>query len=76
MLRGASLGERGADVRIAACHQEDDYTTNAIESLNMQLRKIIKTRRHFPTDEAAIKLLWLALRNVLKMNPLRATRLT
>jgi putative transposase len=44
------------------------YTTNAIESLNMQLRKIIKTRGHFPTDEAAIKLLWLALRNVLN-NP-------
>ena len=41
------------------------YTTNSIESLNMQLRKIIKTRGHFPTDEAAIKLLWLALRNVL-----------
>ena len=39
------------------------YTTNAIESLNMQLRKIIKTRGHFPNDEAAIKLLWLALRN-------------
>ncbi|WP_415913767.1 IS256 family transposase, partial [Paraburkholderia sp. J63] len=38
------------------------YTTNAIESLNMQLRKIIKTRGHFPNDEAAIKLLWLALR--------------
>ena len=42
------------------------YTTNAIESLNMQLRKIIKTRGHFPNDEAATKLLWLALRNVLK----------
>jgi transposase-like protein len=41
------------------------YTTNAIESLNMQMRKIIKTRGHFPTDEPAIKLLWLALRNVL-----------
>jgi putative transposase len=41
------------------------YTTNAIESLNMQLRKIIKTRGHFPNDEAAINLLWLALRNVL-----------
>jgi len=41
------------------------YTTNAIESLNMQLRKIIKTRGHFPNDEVAIKLLWLALRNVL-----------
>jgi len=44
------------------------YTTNAIESLNMQLRKIIKTRGHFPNDEAAIKLLWLALRNVLAKN--------
>ena len=42
------------------------YTTNAIESLNMQLRKIIKTRGHFPNDDSAIKLLWLALRNVLK----------
>ena len=39
--------------------------TNAIESLHMQLRKIIKTRGHFPSDEAAIKLLWLALRNIL-----------
>jgi putative transposase len=40
------------------------YTTNAIESLHMQLRKIIKTRGHFPNDEAATKLLWLALRNI------------
>lgn len=40
------------------------YTTNAIESLHMQLRKIIKTRGHFPTDDAALKLLWLALQNV------------
>lgn len=41
-------------------------TTNAIESLNMQLRKIIKTRGHFPTDESALKLLYLALRNISK----------
>jgi transposase-like protein len=40
------------------------YTTNAIESLHMQLRKIIKNRGHFPSDEAATKLLWLALRNI------------
>jgi putative transposase len=39
------------------------YTTNAIESLHMRLRKIIKTRGHFPTDDAALKLLWLALQN-------------
>ena len=40
------------------------YTTNAIESLNARVRKIIKTRGHFPTDEAATKLIWLALRNI------------
>jgi transposase-like protein len=42
------------------------YTTNAIESLNMRLRKIVKNRGHFPTDEAATKLLFLALRNIEK----------
>ena len=36
------------------------YTTNAIESVNAQLRKVIKTRGHFPSDEAATKLIWLA----------------
>ena len=40
------------------------YTTNAIESANVQLRKIIKTRGHFPSDDAASKLIWLALRNI------------
>ena len=40
------------------------YTTNAVESLNYQLRKIIKNRGHFPNDEAAIKLLWLAIRDI------------
>src|SRR6201994_2257462 len=39
------------------------YTTNAVESLNRSLRKIIKTRGSFPTDEAALKLLFLATRN-------------
>jgi putative transposase len=42
------------------------YTTNAIESLNMSLRKVIKTRASFPNDEAAFKLLFLALRNAQK----------
>jgi len=37
------------------------YTTNAIGSLNFQLRKIIKNRGHFPNDQAAVKLLWLAI---------------
>jgi putative transposase len=40
------------------------YTTNAIESVNARLRKIIKTRGHFPSDDAAAKLIWLALRNI------------
>ena len=40
------------------------YTTNAIESLHMRLRKIVKNRGHFPSDEAATKLLFLALRNI------------
>jgi putative transposase len=40
------------------------YTTNALESLNARVRKIIKTRGHFPNDDAATKLIWLALRNI------------
>ena len=42
------------------------YTTNAIESLNSSMRKILKTRRAFPTDEAATKLMYLALQNIAK----------
>jgi putative transposase len=42
------------------------YTTNTIESLNMSLRKIIKMRGSFPNDDAAMKLLYLALRNAAK----------
>lgn len=42
------------------------YTTNAVESLNMSLRKIIKTRGAFPSEEAGLKLLFLALRNVVE----------
>ena len=40
------------------------YTTNAIESTNMSLRKILKVRGSFPTDEAALKLIYLALQNI------------
>lgn len=40
------------------------YTTNAIESLNYQLRKITKTRGHFPTDDAVLKILYLGIRNI------------
>ena len=42
------------------------YTTNAIENLNMSLRKIIKNRGHFPSDDAATKLLYPALCNAAK----------
>jgi putative transposase len=42
------------------------YTTNAIESLNMSLRKVIKTRGSFPNPEAALKLLFLALEHIAK----------
>ncbi len=40
------------------------YTTNSIESLNYQLRKIIKNRGHFPSDDAVVKLLWLAIMDI------------
>jgi len=40
------------------------YTTNSIESLNFQLRKVTKNRGHFPNDMAAVKLLWLAICNI------------
>ena len=42
------------------------YTTNAIESINMSLRKVIKTRSSFPTDDAVMKLFYLALNNIIK----------
>jgi putative transposase len=40
------------------------YTTKALESVHARLREILKTRGHFPIDEAATKLIWLALRNI------------
>jgi putative transposase len=43
------------------------YTTNAVESVNMSLRKIIRNRGSFPTDESALKLLYLALRNITRV---------
>ena len=49
-----------ADIRKAI------YTTNAIESLNMTLRKVIKNKRSFPSNEAVFKLLYLAINNIAK----------
>ena len=40
------------------------YTTNAIESLNAKLRRSVRSRGHFPSDEAALKLIWLQLREI------------
>lgn len=40
------------------------YTTNAIESMNMTLRKVLKNRRGFPTDESALKVVYLAIHNI------------
>lgn len=40
------------------------YTTNAIESLNYQLRKVIKTKGHFPTDDAVLKIFYMAICNI------------
>jgi putative transposase len=42
------------------------YTTNAVESLNMTLRKLIKTRGSFPSEDAALKLLYMGLKNIAK----------
>ena len=42
------------------------YTTNAIESLHSQVRKAIRNKGHFPSDESATKLIYLALKNIMK----------
>ncbi len=42
------------------------YTTNAIESLNAKLRRSVRIRGHFPNDEAAMKLIWMQLREITK----------
>jgi transposase-like protein len=42
------------------------YTTNAIESMNMTLRKVLKHHRAFPTDESALKVVYLAIQNISK----------
>ena len=50
------------------------YTTNILESVHARIRKVIKTRGHFPTDEAATKLIWLALRNITAQWTTKAAR--
>ncbi len=62
----AELGTLDAVFRVSGDIRKVIYTTNAIESLNMSLRKVIKTRGSFPTQEAAFKLLYLALDHIAK----------
>jgi putative transposase len=47
--------------RVCARHPQDFYTTNAVEPLRRSLHKIIETRGSFPNDDAALKLLYLAI---------------
>jgi transposase-like protein len=58
---GAPYAASGGDIEAPG---EIMPVTNAIESINARLRKILKTRGHFPSDDAATKLIWLALRNI------------
>jgi putative transposase len=51
-------------LRFDAAIRKVIYTTNAIESMNFQLRKITKNRGHFPDGDAAVKLLYLGIRNI------------
>ncbi len=66
------LGEHGLLKQLTkavverALQAEMIYTTNAIESLNMSLRKITKNRGSFPSDEALLKLFYLAIQNISK----------
>ncbi len=67
-LRPASAVRRGNQIPTADLHSDHEvrhviYTTNAIEALNRQLRKTIKTKGSLPSEEAAIKLIYLAIHN-------------
>ena len=57
------FAEDGPSLYRHAPVEEVIYTTNAVEALHRSLRKIIKTRGSFPNDEAALKLLYLAIKN-------------
>ena len=61
---GTGLGPVHPVPRIRLRHQEGHLHDNAIESVNFQLRKITKNRGHFPGDDAAMKLLYLGIRNI------------
>ena len=58
------LVQRDSVLRVSAGSAAGDLHDQLLESVNARLRKIIKTRGHFPSDEAASKLIWLVLRNI------------
>ena len=58
------LDERHSLLRVPPRSPPPDLHDQFAESVHAQLRKIIKTRGHFPNDDAATKLIWLALRNI------------
>ena len=65
MICGDATGKRFCPfLAFDAAIRKIIYTTNAIESLNYQLRKVTKTRGHFPTEDAVLKILYLAIRNI------------
>jgi len=59
----AQLAARRALLRLSGKRRRIIYTTNAIEALNSKLRRAVRTRGHFPNDDAAIKLLYFVLNN-------------
>ena len=69
LINGTEIANND-NCRMKIRHEREKYlilsTTNAIESLNFSLRKIIKNRALFPNDEAVYKILYLALRNIAK----------
>jgi putative transposase len=66
----AELKENQLVFRYPAEIRKVIYTTNAVESLNMSLRKVAKNRELFPNDAAMFKLLYLGLKNIAKKCPL------
>jgi transposase-like protein len=60
----AGHGDVSAFFAFQAAVRRIIYTTNAIKSLHSEVRKAVRGRGHFPSDEAATKLIWLALRNI------------
>jgi len=64
----AELGTDHPFFRLSAGNPKVIYTTNAIESINMSLRKVIKTRSSFPTDEAVTSCFTWRLRTSAKMD--------